>query len=62
MSDLPKNWLEESIRNLNDDRKTWPEWMKRGVQEATDHAEERLRKYGVPPESSAHVNGKTGME
>ena len=49
MSNLPKGWFEESMRRIDEERKSWPAWMEAGVREASDRARDRLQKYGIRP-------------
>lgn len=58
MKDLPANWYEESMRPLREEEKSWPEWMKRGVEDARDDAAQRMAKY-KPETPKNHTNGKT---
>ncbi len=56
MKDLPADWYEESMRPLREEEKHWPEWMKKGVEDARENAAERMAKYQPPTRS----NGKNG--
>jgi len=48
MKELPNDWYERSMRPLRDEAKTWPDWMRRGVDEARREAERRKAKYIAP--------------
>ena len=48
MKDLPKDWYETSMQPIREEAKTWPDWMQKGVDEARDHWEHRMKKYAEP--------------
>jgi hypothetical protein len=45
MRDLPNDWYEKSMRPLREEAKQWPDWMRKGVDEAKDQAALRMAKY-----------------
>lgn len=45
MRDLPDGWYEESMRPLREEAEHWPEWMRRGADDARHQAERRMEKY-----------------
>ena len=45
MKDLPNDWYERSMAPLREEAKTWPDWMRKGVDEARDRAERRMAEY-----------------
>jgi hypothetical protein len=49
-----KEWFEQDARKLQEEAKTWPDWMKAGVREAHERARDYMRrKYGVEKETES---------
>ena len=45
MKNLPDDWYERSMRPIREAAKTWPDWMRKGVDEAREHSQRRIAEY-----------------
>ncbi len=45
MKNLPDDWYERSMGPIREAAKSWPDWMRKGVDEAREHSERRIAEY-----------------
>ena len=45
MKNLPDDWYESTMRPIREAAKTWPDWMRKGVDEAREHSQRRIAEY-----------------